>query len=308
MSPAGGQCVVRTVGLTVAALVAFAANSLLGRLALGAERIDAASYTSVRLASGALVLWAIAALSGRGGAGSRGTAWMSAAMLFLYAGAFSFAYLTLDAGIGALILFGAVQVTMIFVGFREGHRPHWLEWLGLVTAFGGLVYLVAPGISAPSPLGSLLMALAGVAWGFYSLRGRGAGDPVADTAANFARAVPFALVLSLILMPRIQISPGGAWLAVLSGALASGLGYVLWYAALRGLTSTRAAVVQLSVPVLAAAGGVLWLDEALTQRLVVASVVVLGGVGLAILGRSHPPAMRRAEPPTFTARARERDP
>ena len=308
MSPAGGQGVVPTVGLTVAALVAFAANSLLCRLALGAERIDAASYTSLRLASGALVLWAIAALSGRGSAGSRGGAWTSAAMLFLSAGAFSFAYLTLDAGMGALILFGAVQVTMIFVGLREGHRPHWLEWLGLVTAFAGLVYLVAPGISAPSPLGALLMAVAGVAWGLYSLRGRGAGDPVADTAANFARAVPFAVVLSLILMPRIEISPGGVWLAVLSGALASGLGYVLWYAALRGLTSTRAAVVQLSVPVLAAAGGVLWLDEALTQRLLVASVVVLGGVGLAILGRSHPPATRREEPPTFIARAQERDP
>lgn len=308
MSPAGGQGLLGTVGLTVAALVAFAANSLLCRLALGEARIDAASYTSLRLASGALVLWAIAALSGRSGAGSRGGAWSSAAMLFLYAGAFSFAYLTLDAGMGALILFGAVQVTMIFVGFREGHRPHWLEWLGLVTAFGGLIYLVAPGISAPSPLGSLLMAVAGVAWGLYSLRGRGAGDPVADTAANFTRAVPFALVLSLILMRGIEISPGGAWLAVLSGALASGLGYVLWYAALRGLTSTRAAVVQLSVPVLAAAGGVLWLDEALTQRLVVASVVVLGGVGLAILGRSHVPRLARGVPPNPAVQRQERDP
>lgn len=281
----------RTAGLTVMALLAFAANSLLGRLALGGPEIDPASYTSLRLISGALTLWIIVALSGRHAQRPPSGAWVSAAMLFLYAVAFSFAYLSLEAGTGALILFGAVQVTMIAWGFLEGHRPHPLEWLGLVTAFAGLVYLVSPGLTTPSPTGSLLMALAGVAWGVYSLRGRGAGDPVADTAANFARAVPFALGVSLVMLPGVEIGARGAWLAVLSGALASGLGYVIWYAALKGLTSTRAAVVQLSVPVLAAAGGAVFLAEAVTLRLVVASIVVLGGVALAILGKGSAPRL-----------------
>jgi drug/metabolite transporter (DMT)-like permease len=208
-------------------------------------------------------------------------------MLFLYAVAFSFAYLTLDAGTGALILFGAVQATMILAGFIEGHRPHTFEWIGLVSAFGGLVYLVSPGIGAPAPFGSMLMAIAGVAWGIYSLRGRGSGDPVVATAANFARAVPFALVVSLFVLADFEVTARGAWLAVLSGAVASGMGYVIWYAALKGLTTTRAAVVQLSVPVLAAIGGVLFLAEEFTHRLVLSSVIILGGIALAILGREY---------------------
>jgi drug/metabolite transporter (DMT)-like permease len=268
-------------------LVAFAANSLLCRLALGEAQIDAASYTSLRLLSGAATLWAIVVLSGRAEVGDSRGRWFSAAMLFLYAIAFSFAYLTLDAGTGALILFGAVQVTMILAGIREGHRPNLPEWLGLVAAFGGLVYLVSPGLSAPAPLGSVLMALAGIAWGVYSLRGRGGGDPVAATAVNFIRAVPFAILVSLAMLPDLEISPRGAVLAVLSGALASGCGYVVWYAALKGLSTTRAAVVQLSVPVLTAVGGVVFLSEDLTFRLVTSSAVILGGVALAIRGRTH---------------------
>jgi drug/metabolite transporter (DMT)-like permease len=285
MRVTGDHTELRTLGLTAAALVAFAANSLLCRLALGGEQIDAASYTSLRLVSGAVTLWAILALSGRSKITKAGGGWVSAAMLFLYAIAFSFAYVSLDAGIGALILFGAVQTTMLVAGFIEGHRPRAIEWLGLLTAFGGLVYLVSPGISAPAPVGSLLMAVAGIAWGLYSLRGRGAGDPLAATAANFVRALPFAVLVSLLALADLQLSASGVWLAVASGALASGLGYVIWYAALKGLTTTRAAVVQLAVPVVAAAGGVIFLAEVVTLRLVVASIVVLGGVAAAILGR-----------------------
>jgi drug/metabolite transporter (DMT)-like permease len=281
------QAAPRITGLTALAMVAFAANSLLCRLALGAAQIDAASYTSLRLLSGAATLWAIVALSRRAGPVPEGGGWVSGVMLFLYAIAFSFAYLTLDAGTGALILFGAVQVTMIVIGFIEGHRPHALEWLGLISAFGGLVYLVSPGISAPAPLGSMLMAVAGIAWGIYSLRGRGSGDPVVATAANFARAVPFALIVSLLAVADFQVTDRGAWLAVLSGAVASGVGYVIWYAALKGLTTTRAAIVQLSVPVLAAIGGVLFLSEEITPRLIISSIVILGGIALAIWGRDY---------------------
>jgi drug/metabolite transporter (DMT)-like permease len=281
------QTALRTASLTAAALVAFAANSLLCRLALGAAEIDAASYTSLRLLSGAATLWVIVALSRRASDATQRGSWMSAAMLFLYAVAFSFAYLTLDAGTGALILFGAVQVTMILAGFIEGHRPHVLEWVGLVGAFAGLIYLVSPGISAPTPFASLLMAAAGIAWGVYSLRGRGSGDPLTVTAANFARAVPFAVVVSLLVLPDFQINVRGAWLAVASGAVASGMGYVVWYAALKGLTTTRAAIVQLSVPVFAAIGGVLFLSEDITYRLVVSSIAILGGVAVAIWGRDY---------------------
>jgi len=281
----------RTAALTCLALVAFAANSLLGRLALGAGEIDPASYTSVRLLSGAATLWVIVGLSGRRNRTAHPRAWISAAMLFLYAICFSVAYLSLDAGIGALILFGAVQITMIVVGISEGKHPSAREWLGLLMAFGGLIYLVSPGLSAPAPLGSLLMFAAGVAWGLYTLRGRGGGDPVVGTATNFALAVPFALLVSLAWLKGLNITARGAWLAVLSGGIASGLGYVIWYAALKGLTTTRAAIVQLSVPVLAAMGGVLVLGEALTLRLLLATATILGGVALAIFGRD---AARRA--------------
>jgi len=283
------QAAVWTASLTAGALVAFAANSLLCRLALEAAQIDAASYTSLRLLSGAATLWAILAFSGRSSSAKEAGSWASAAMLFLYAVAFSFAYRTLDAGTGALILFGAVQATMILAGFIEGHRPHLLEWVGLVGAFAGLVYLVSPGMSAPAPLGSALMAMAvaSVAWGIYSLQGRGPGDPVTVTAANFARALPFAVVLSLLTLPDFQITVRGAWLAVVSGAVASGMGYAVWYAALTGLTTTRAAIVQLSVPVFAAIGGVLILSEDVTYRLVLSSIAVLGGVAVAIWGRDY---------------------
>ena len=210
-------------------------------------------------------------------------------MLFIYAIAFSFAYLSLTAGTGALILFGTVQVTMIVVALRSGERPQLQEWLGVLLALGGLVYLVMPGLKAPSPLGSTLMVLAGIAWGVYSLRGRGTGSPLADTAGNFIRAVPLIIVVRLVTLNGVKLSQSGILLAILSGAVASGLGYVIWYAALRGLTSTRAAIVQLSVPILAAWGGVAFLAENISWRLILAGAFILGGIALAITRRRKAP-------------------
>jgi drug/metabolite transporter (DMT)-like permease len=272
-----------TVLCTVLAMIAFAANSLLCRLALGAGAIDAAGFTAVRIASGALLLVPLARASRRTGRRGPGGAWTSAALLFLYAAGFSFAYVTLPVGTGALILFAAVQTTMIAAGLRSGERPAPLEWAGLVLALGGLVWLTAPGITAPSPAGSALMAAAGIAWGVYSVRGRGTTDPLGDTAGSFLRAVPMALAVSLVSARAFHAAPRGLLLAVISGAIASGLGYVLWYAALRGLTATRAATVQLAVPVLTAAGGVTILGERITGRLIVAAILILGGIALAVL-------------------------
>jgi len=276
----------RIVLLTTATMVAFAANSVLCRLALGDAAIDAASFTTLRLISGAIMLLIVSRVASRKRAAGSGGNWFSAAVLFVYAAAFSFAYISLSAGTGALILFGTVQATMILVALRTGERPHPLEWLGLVAALGGLVYMVLPGLSAPSPSGSALMAAAGIAWGVYSLRGRGATDPTQAITASFVRALPFVLILSAITFRGVSLSPRGAVLAVISGALTSGLGYVLWYIALKGLTVTRAAIVQLSVPVIAAAGGVVFLAENVSSRLIISSVMILGGVALSVTARS----------------------
>ena len=276
---------VLTALYTSLTMVAFASNSLLNRLALGQESIDAVSYTTVRLVSGALVLWLIASLQKDSADSKVRGNWISASMLFLYAITFSFAYLSLSAGTGALILFGTVQMTMILFALRSGERPQLLEWLGVFLALGGLVYLVLPGLEAPSPLGSALMTTAGVAWGVYSLRGRGSSLPLADTTGNFLRAVPLIIAVLLVSLDGMHLSQTGILLAVLSGAVASGLGYVIWYAALSGLTATRAAIVQLSVPVLAAWGGVVFLTEDVSLRLVLAAALILGGIALAIAGR-----------------------
>lgn len=277
---------VRILLLTMVTMGAFAANSILCRLALGDAAIDAASFTTLRLISGAVMLLLLSRLASTNRPPRSGGDWLSAAMLFVYAAAFSFAYISLAAGTGALILFGAVQATMILIALRSGERPHRQEWIGLVAALAGLVYLVLPGLSAPSPVGSALMTVAGIAWGLYSLRGRGAADPTLATTANFVRAVPFAAVVSAIAFRGISISSRGALLAILSGAIASGLGYVLWYMALKGLTATRAAIVQLSVPIIAAAGGVVFLAEEVSLRLAVSSVMILGGVCLSVTARS----------------------
>jgi drug/metabolite transporter (DMT)-like permease len=277
-----------TALLTVLALIAFAANSILCRLALGESSIDPASYTAIRLVSGALTLWIIAACRRQAAIAKTASSWMPATMLFLYAVTFSFAYVNLSAGTGALILFASVQIAMIGLGLYSGERPYILEWLGLIIAVGGLCYLVSPGITAPSPLGSFLMASAGVAWGYYSVAGRGNIDPVGATAHNFLRAAPLSLIAGLIWLPSLSISSIGVFWAILSGSLSSGVGYVIWYGALRGLGMTQAATVQLSVPVIAALGGVVFLSEALGMRLIVSTVVILGGVGMAVFSRATP--------------------
>ena len=280
----------RTVLLTALTLVAFAANSLLTRMALGNSAIDAASFMTLRLGSGALFLWFLAQF--RKAPKAEWTSpypakWAAALMLFLYAVTFSFSYLQLAAGTGALILFGTVQVTMIAAALYQGETPQPLEWMGLLLALAGLVYLVSPGLAAPPVLGAVLMVVAGIAWGGYSLLGRGSRDPVAYTTSNFIRAVPFAIGVSVVTISMLHWSWQGVGLALASGILASGLGYSLWYAALRGLTATRAATVQLAVPILAAIAGILWLQETLSVRLLVASAMILGGIGIAVLGRSE---------------------
>jgi drug/metabolite transporter (DMT)-like permease len=268
--------------LTAVTLVAFAANSVLARTALGSGAADPAGFTAVRLISGAATLWLITRRRAYApDQHSRGS-WLSGWWLFLYAISFSFAYVSLSTGTGALILFAMVQATMIVRGLRHGERPHALQWLGLVLAMGGLVLLVAPGLTAPSPFGCLLMATAGVSWGLYSLRGRGVSNPVRATAGNFARTVPMAVAAAALLLPSLEISSRGLLLAVASGSLASGIGYVFWYAAMRGLTTTRASIVQLAVPALAALGGVVFLAEELTLRLAVSGAAILGGVGIAV--------------------------
>jgi drug/metabolite transporter (DMT)-like permease len=271
-------------------LVAFAANSILCRLALRSGAIDAANFSLIRLGSGALMLAAVVAASRHRAAADSRRNWASALLLFGYASAFSVAYLSLSASTGALILFGSVQATMIVVGLGTGERPHPLQWVGLVLALGGLAYLVSPGLTAPSFKGSVLMAGAGAAWGVYSLRGRGVAAPLRVTADNFALATAPAFLLALLLLRGMVVTPRGAALAVASGSITSGLGYVAWYGALRGLSATRAAIVQLAVPVIAAAGGVVLLGEAVSTRLVLASLAVLGGVGMAIANRE--PAKR----------------
>lgn len=273
----------RTVVLTTLAMLAFAGNSVLCRVALAQTGIDPASFTSIRLASGAVVLWLVVRLTRRGQSG--GGNWRSALALFGYAACFSFAYVSLTAATGALLLFGAVQATMIGHGLRAGERFTRWQVAGLVLALGGLVGLLLPGLAAPPLGGALLMMAAGVAWGVYSLRGKGAGDPTRVTAGNFLRAVPLALGLSLLMLALgdTRVDAAGVWLAVLSGAGASAIGYAIWYTALPALKATSAATVQLSVPVLATLGGILWLGEAVSPRLVLASVAILGGIALVIL-------------------------
>ena len=268
--------------LTLAAMIAFAGNSLLCRAALKGTRIDAASFTAIRITSGALALWVLARV--RHGDAHRGAGnWRSAWWLFAYAIAFSYAYLSLSAGTGALLLFGAVQATMIGHGLAKGERLRAAQVAGMAIAFAGLGGLLLPGITAPAPLGAALMLFAGFSWGLYSLRGRAAGgDPTAVTAGNFMRAVPFALAVGAATIPWATLDLAGIGFAVASGALASGMGYAIWYTALRGLKATSAATVQLSVPVIAAAGGILFLGESITLRLVLSSIAILGGVAMVI--------------------------
>lgn len=274
----------RILALTSLTMIAFAGNSLLCRAALGHTEIDASSFTVIRLLSGALMLWVVARL--KNGGPIRGGSWASAWTLLAYAGFFSFAYLSLSAATGALLLFGAVQATMIGHALWQGERLRNTQLAGLVLAVGGLVYLLLPGLTAPPLIGASLMLSAGVAWGIYSLHGKGTGDPTTVTAGNFLRAAPIAAGVGLIvaILNGATLDKAGVWYAVASGALASGLGYAIWYTALPSLRTTSAATVQLSVPVLAALGGIAFLGETLTLRLVLASAAILGGIAMVILG------------------------
>lgn len=282
----------RLVLLTLIALTAFAGNSVLCRFALKQTSIDAASFTTIRLVSGALVLYGLlyfrAGVRPLGGAGRKAARslagdWTSGVALCLYAWTFSFAYVSLPTAVGALLLFGSVQMTMILTGLWSGERLTVRQAGGLVLALSGLLAMLAPGLSAPPLAGAVLMLLAGAAWGVYSLLGRRGADPAAATTGNFVRAAPISCFLSLLMVSRFHLDAMGALYAVLSGVFASGIGYVIWYAALRGLSATRAAAVQLSVPVLAAAGGIVFLGEFVTVRLVVSCAAILGGIALVVL-------------------------
>jgi len=275
----------RIISLTSVAMIAFAGNSLLCRQALQHTSIDPASFTAIRLISGALMLWIVVRVKQDAPVGSGN--WLSAIALFAYAAGFSFAYVSLPAASGALLLFGAVQATMIGHGIWVGERLLGLQLVGVLMAFGGLVGLLLPGLSAPPLFGSLLMLGAGVAWGIYSLRGKGAGDPTQVTAGNFLRTVPVTVALSLLMFNYVSVDTAGVVLAVSSGALASGMGYAIWYAALPALKNTSAASVQLSVPVIAALGGIVFLGEPVTLRLILASIAILGGIALVILRKQQ---------------------
>lgn len=270
----------RLAVFTTLTLLAFAGNSLLCRMALKETAIDAASFTSVRLLSGAAMLWLLMRRQ-RQAPLAHGN-WRGATALFIYAVALSFAYRSMNTGAGALVLFGAVQATMLVAGFRAGERMTVTQSAGFMAAMTGLVLLVSPGVQAPSVLDSLLMLASGVAWGVYSLLGRGLSNPAAATAGNFLRAAPFTLALSLLALPWLQLDARGVWLAILSGAVTSALGYVLWYRVLQHIKAMTASTVQLAAPVLAAIAGVMLLGEAFTRDLLVASVLILGGIWLVL--------------------------
>ena len=288
----------KTILLTVLALLAFAGNSVLCRLALNDNIIDAASFTSIRLFSGAIFLLLLISInvhkSPQKIINIKAGSWLSALFLFIYAGAFSYAYISLDTGTGALILFGSVQVTMILSDIFKGKKLLLAEWLGLIIAFIGLIILLMPSASAPSLTGFLLMAISGIAWGFYTLAGRGSKTPLVDTTNNFLRTLPFIGLLMLLTLSNIELSNQGILLAIISGTMTSGLGYAIWYSALSGLTVKHAAIIQLSVPVIAAIGGVIFSNETINIELITSSFLVLGGVLTVIMGKQSMERLQRA--------------
>lgn len=276
-----------TTVYTGLALIAFASNSIICRLALTNGSIDPTGFSTIRLLSGVLVLTMITSIVKDEKSASDSGNWLSACMLFLYIITFSFAYVTLSASTGVLILFGAVQVTMIITGLVQDERPKILELAGLTVALLGLIYLMLPGWEAPSLRGVILMTVAGVSWGIYSLQGKKDGNPIAVTSGNFTRAIPFAFLACIVYLTNLNATFSGVVLAFTSGALTSGIGYVLWYAALRGLTITQAASIQLLVPIIATIGGVIFLSEVISLRLILSSILILGGVGSSFAARSH---------------------
>ncbi|MEW5903886.1 MAG: DMT family transporter [Pseudomonadota bacterium] len=268
---------------TIITMIAFAANSLLCRMALKETGIDAASFTTVRLLAGAAMLWLLMRVQRQ--APLQHGSWRSALALFIYAVTLSYAYRSINTGAGALMLFGAVQATMLLAGFLAGERLRGWQTVGFVAAVSGLLVLVLPGVEAPALGDALLMLASGVAWGVYSLWGRGQPQPAAATAGNFLRAVPFTLALSLLALPWMQLDTRGLAYAALSGAVTSALGYVLWYRVLQHMRAMTASTVQLSAPVLAALGGIAFLGEALTRDLLIASVLIIGGIWLVLQRR-----------------------
>lgn len=277
----------KVVSLTLLAVLAFAGNSVLCRMALADNVIDAASFTVIRLFSGSIFLLLLVMAKTKHMPAIRNGSWFSAVCLYLYALAFSYAYISLDTGTGALILFGSVQVTMIAVAFIKGNTLSLVEWCGVIMAFLGLSVLLMPGASAPSVTGFLLMLLSGMAWGFYTLAGRGSEKPLIDTSNNFLRTLPFVAATLLLTFNGAQISHHGVILAIASGVVTSGLGYAIWYSVLPALKLTQAAIIQLAVPVVAAFGGVLFANELISNQLMLSSILVLGGVMIVTLNKPN---------------------
>jgi len=280
------HAVIKTVLLTGLALIAFAANSVLCRLALAEPLIDAGSFTVIRLLFGVLVLFLLLSLQQKPAAKNTKGSWSASLMLFIYAATFSYAYISLDTATGALILFSSVQITMLLYAVFSGVHLKWGEWVGLSLACSGFVYLMLPSATTPSLFGFLLMALSGIAWAFYTLKGQGSKAPLWDTAFNFKRTIPMVLLLFIFSWKGAYYSYEGVVYAVLSGGIASAVGYTIWYAALASLSSIHAAVLQLLVPVIAALGGVLFVSEQITSQLVIAAALILGGILLVMLKRN----------------------
>lgn len=270
---------------TSLALIAFAANSVLCRLALGNGSIDAASFTVIRLLSGAVVLCVILSFQRNNQDALSKGSWMASFTLFLYAITFSYAYLSVDTGTGALILFGSVQITMIILSIIGGTRLHITEWFGVVIAITGFIYFILPNVSTPSMNGFILMTISGISWGVYTLIGRRSKNPLTDTTYNFVRTIPFVVLLAVFTLDNMSYSNDGVILALLSGGITSGVGYTIWYIALNDLSSTQASVIQLSVPIIAAIGGVIFVSELITFRLIISAIIVLGGILMVVLGK-----------------------
>ncbi len=282
-----GSPTLRAIVYTSITMLAFAGNSILCRMALRDGAIDPASFTSIRLLSGAVALLLIVRLTSNDASIREHGGWTSALVLFFYAICFSYAYISLSAGAGALILFGFVQGTMIAMALWYGDRPSVSEWLGWLLAFGGLIWLLVPGIEAPPAVGATLMALAGIGWGVYSIRGRNETNALVSTCSNFVYSIAFVIVLTAIMYTNADITNRGVILAIISGALTSGVGYVIWYTALNYLSAMQAALVQLSVPAIAAAGGVILLAEPVSLRLLTSGALILGGISLALIQKFH---------------------
>jgi drug/metabolite transporter (DMT)-like permease len=282
-----GVSLIKTFIFTGFTLIAFAANSVLCRMALGEKTIDAYSFTVLRLLSGAIVLFVILKINHKKTRSPVKGSWFAGTMLFLYAVTFSIAYTTLDSGTGAIILFGSVQITMISLSIISGYRLHIIEWIGVLGAFTGFVYLVLPGATSPSVIGFSFMTIAGIAWGVYTLKGRDSVHPFMDTAHNFLRTIPFVMVLAILAIRNTHYTTEGILLALSSGSIASGLGYTIWYKALSGLSATQAAVVQLLVPVIVALGGVIFLNEEITLHLTLSAIMILGGILMVVWGQYY---------------------